>query len=133
MPGFERVAWKKELSAHSFSFSLSVCVPQSFRAASFFYNLFVLAVFCQCFFLRRFLPSAHMFLTSISDSLPKLFLYSSLTCFWFASRSLCKINITSSKQLCIINASASLHSRSGACMCAHTRTRTHRVLSERYD
>lgn len=46
-----------------------LCVPQSFRAASFIYNLFVLAVVCQCFFP---LPSAHEFLTSISDSLPKL-------------------------------------------------------------
>ncbi len=65
---------KKELSAHRFSFSLfsCLCVPQSFRAASFIYNLFVLAVVCQRFFLRRFLPSAHAFLTSISDSLAKL-------------------------------------------------------------
>lgn len=64
---------KKELSAHSFSFSLTcLCVPQPFRAASFIYNLFVLAVVCQFFFLRWFLPSAHMFLTSINDSLPKL-------------------------------------------------------------
>ncbi len=37
-----------------------VCVPQSFKAASFIYNLFVLAVVCQCFFLRHFLPSAHL-------------------------------------------------------------------------
>lgn len=67
------VCRKKELSANRFSFSLfPVCVPQSFRAASFIYNLFVLAVVCQCFFLRHFLPSAHAFLTSISDSLAKL-------------------------------------------------------------
>ncbi len=74
--GTERVAWLQEERVVGpqillFSFSC-LCVPQSFRAASFIYNLFVLAVVCQRFFLRRFLPSAHAFLTSISDSLAKL-------------------------------------------------------------
>ncbi len=42
-----------------FSIFLFVSLSPS-KAASFIYNLFVLAVVCQCFFLRHFLPSAHL-------------------------------------------------------------------------
>ncbi len=112
LPGAGRKSCRPQILLFSFS---CLCVPQSFRAASFIYNLFVLAVCLSALLPQTFLPSAHAFLTSISDSLAKL-LCTAHSCLSRSFSFFMQNKQHLLQQLCIINALASLHSRTGACV-----------------